>query len=153
MSLLNKSMHRASTIHKQRHFYHLLKSTKLRSLLHISIWLYIKANQKENANNVHSFTFTEAATKSCSLKKVFTICPLWSKNPLVFSMTLILTMNILTIEELFAEHRFLKNTSAWLLLRSKFYSEYYSMFCLHKVRMLQKGFSQLTFTWSVKWWV
>ena len=54
---------------------------------------------------------------------------------------------------IFAENRFLKNTSTWLLLRSKFYSEFDSMFCLHKIRILQKGFSQLSFTWSVKWWV
>ena len=86
------------------------------------------------------------------LRKVFTH-HLWSKNPLVFSITLILTINNLVIEELFAENRFLKNTSTWLLLRSKFYSEFDSMFCLHKVRILQKGFSQLSFTWSVKWWV
>ena len=120
MPLLNKSMHRANNIYKQRHyFYHLLKTTELRSLLHISIWLYIKANQKENANNVHGFTFMETATRSCSLKKVFTLCRLWSKNPSVFSMTLILIINIFTIIDLSAEHRFSKNTTAWLLLKSK----------------------------------
>ena len=47
----------------------------------------------------------------------------------------------------------MKNHSAWLLLRSKLYSESYSVFCLRKVRMLQKGFSQLSFIWSVKWQV
>ena len=51
----------------------------------------------------------------------------------------------------FAKHRFLKNTSAWVLLASKFFSEVDSMFCYHKVRILQKGFSQLFFAWSVKW--
>ena len=48
---------------------------------------------------------------------------------------------------------FWKNTSTWLLLRSKFYSNFDSMFCLHKVCIWQKGFSQLSLTWSVKWWV
>ena len=73
------------------------------------------------------------------LRKVFT----QKKNPLVFSITLILTINK-------TENRFLKNTSTWLLLSSKFYSEFNSMFCLHEVRILQKGFSRLSFTWSVK---
>ena len=86
-------------------------------------------------------------------KSSLTICHLWSKNPLVFSITLILTINNLVIKELFAENRFLKNTSTWLLQRSKFYSEFDSMFCLHKVRILQKGFSHLSLTWSVKWCV
>ena len=39
------------------------------------------------------------------------------------------------------EHRFLKNTFAWLLRKSKLYSNFDSMFCLHKVRMLEKGVS------------
>ena len=47
----------------------------------------------------------------------------------------------------------MKKTSGWLLLTSKFYSGSDSMFCYDKVRMLQKGFSQLFFACSVKWWV
>ena len=80
---------------------------------------------------------------SCSLKKVLTICHLWSENSLVFSITLILTN--FTIKKLFTEHRFLKNTSAWLLLKSKFYSEFDPMFRLYEVRMLQKGFFPVVF--------
>ena len=57
------------------------------------------------------------------------------------------------IPQLFAKHWFLKNISEWMLLTSKFFSEFYSMFCYHKFRMLQKGFSHLFFAWSVKWWV
>ena len=89
------------------------------------------------------------------LRKAFThhLPPVVKKNTLFFSRTLILTINNLVIKELVAENRFLKNTSTWLLLRSKFYSEFDSMFCLHKIRILQKGFSQLSFIWSVKWWV
>ena len=44
-----------------------------------------------------------------------------SKNPLVFLMTLILTIKKFIIEQLFAEQRLLKNTSAWLLPRSKLF--------------------------------
>ena len=52
-----------------------------------------------------------------------------SKNPLVFLMTLILTIKKFIIEQLFAEQRLLKNTSAWLLPRSKLFSEFDSLFC------------------------
>ena len=68
-------------------------------------------------------------------------------------MTLTFDIANFIIAQPFAKHRFLKNTSAWLLPTSKFFSEFDSMFCYHKVRMLQKGFSQLFFAWSVKWWV
>ena len=92
-----------------------------------------------------------ASTRNCYLKKVFTHHLV--KKLFIFLTNINFTINNLIIEKLFAEKRFLKKTSTWLLLRSKFYSEFDSMICLHKVRTLQKGFSQLSFKWSVKWWV
>ena len=82
---------------------------------------------------------------------MFTTCDL--KTVEFFQWPWRLTIINFIILQLFAKHRFEKNTSAWLLLTSKFFSEFDSMFSYHKVRMLQKGFSQLFFAWSVKWWV
>ena len=82
---------------------------------------------------------------------MFTTCDL--KSVEFFQWPWPLTIINFIIVQLFAKHRFEKNTSAWLLLTSKFFSEFDSMFSYHKVRMLQKGFSQLFFAWSVKWWV
>ena len=78
---------------------------------------------------------TEAATSICSLENVLITC---IKKTLPFFQWLWL-LNIINfiIKQRFAKHPFLKNTSAWLLLKSKF--------CYHKVRILQK--------YSVKWWV
>ena len=85
------------------------------------------------------------------LKKVFTTC---CQKTLEFSQwLLLLTIINFIIAQFFAEHRFLKSISARLVLTSKFFFEFDSMFCYHKFRMLQKGFSQLFFAWSVKWWV
>ena len=94
--------------------------------------------------------FTEAATSICSLKKVLTTC---DQKPLSFKWLCLLTIINFIIAQLFAKHRFLKNTYLWLLLTSKSFSEFDSMFCYHEVRLLKKGFSQLFFVWSVKWWV
>ena len=65
--------------------------------------------------------FTEAATSICLLKKVFTTR---RQKALDFFQRpwLLIIINFID-EQLFAEHRFLKNTYAWLLLTSKFYSE------------------------------
>ena len=65
--------------------------------------------------------FTEAATSICLLKKVFTTR---HQKALDFFQRpwLLIIINFID-EQLFAEHRFLKNTYAWLLLTSKFYSE------------------------------
>ena len=104
----------------------------------------ITVNWKENANFLMFLMFLhfmEAATSICLLKKVFTTR---RQKALDFFqwLWLLIIINFI-IEQLFAEHRFLKNTYAWLHLTSKFYSEV--MFCYHKIRMLQKGFSQLFF--------
>ena len=110
-------------------------------------------NRKENANVLMLLMFLhfmEAATSICSLKKVFTTC---RKTLEFFQWVCLLTIINFIIEQRSAKHPLLKNTSAWLLLTSKFYPESGSMFCYHKVRMLQKGFSQLFFAWSVKWCV
>ena len=65
--------------------------------------------------------FTEAATSICLLKKVFTTR---RQKALDFFQRpwLLIIINFID-EQLFAEHRFLKNTYAWLLLTSKFYSQ------------------------------
>ena len=82
---------------------------------------------------------------------MFTTCG--QKNLEFFQWLWLLTIINFIITQLLANHLFLKNISAWLLLTSKFFSEFNSMFCYHKFRMLQKGFSLLFFAWSVKWWV
>ena len=89
--------------------------------------------------------FTEATVSICSLKKVFTTCG--QKTLHFFQWLWLLTIINFIIEQLFEEHFWM------LLITSKFYSEIDSMFYYHKVRMLQKEFSQLFFAWSVKWWV
>ena len=95
--------------------------------------------------------FTEAANSVCLLKKVFTTRR--QKALDVFQgLWLLMVINFI-IEQIFAEHRFLKNTYAWLLLNVKVLFWIWFMFCYHRVRMLQKGFSQLFFAWSVKSWV
>ena len=75
------------------------------------------------------------------------------QKPLSFKWLCLLTIINFIMAQLFAKHRFLKNTYLWLLLTSKSFSEFDSMFCYHEVRRLKKGFSQLFFVWSVKWWV
>ena len=70
-----------------------------------------------------------------------------------FQWLWLLTIINFIIAQLFAENRFLQNISARLVLTSKFFFEFDSMFCYHKFRMLQKGFSRLFFAWFVKWWV
>ena len=91
--------------------------------------------------------FMEAATSIWSLKKFFTTC---QKTLEFFQWVWILTIINSFIEQYFAKHPFLKSTSEWLLLTSKFYSEFDSMFSYHKVRMLPKEVFQLFFAWSVK---
>ena len=72
--------------------------------------------------------FMEAATSICSLKKVFTT---YGQKTLEFFQWLwLLTITHFIVEQLFAKHPFLKNTSAWLLLTSKFYSEFDSIVLL-----------------------
>ena len=95
--------------------------------------------------------FTEAATSICSLKKVLTTCG--QTNPWVFTMIWLLTINNFIIAQLLPKYWFLKNTSTRMLLTPKFFSEFDCMFCYHKVRILQKGFSHLLFAWSVKRWI
>ena len=103
-----------------------------------------------NAFNI--LNATEAATTIYSLKKLFTTCG--QKTLEFFQWLWLLSMINFIIAQLFAKHRFLKNISAWLLLTSKFFSEFDSiMFCYHNFHMLQKGFSQLFFAWSIKLWV
>ena len=139
LPLLNKSIHQPSIAYKQRHFYHLLKTPS-----HIALFISpddydITVNRKENANLLMFLMFlhfTEVATSIFLLKKVFTTCV---QKTIEFFQWLF-----------FVKHPFLKNTSAWLLLTLKFYSEFDSMFCYHKVRMLQKGFAKVFFAWSVK---
>lgn len=70
----------------------------------------ITLNRKENTNYVLAFTFHGSSHQELFVKE--SARHLWSKNPLVFSMTLILTINNVIVEQLFAERRFLKNTSA-----------------------------------------
>ena len=65
--------------------------------------------------------FMEAATSICLLKKVFTTRR--QKALDFFQRPWLLTIINFIDEQLFAEHRFLKNTSAWLLLTSKFHIE------------------------------
>ena len=118
-----------SIVHKQRHFYLMLKNPN-----------FIVSSQlieKKTPLRSYYLHFTEAATRSCSLNKNVHLLRSGLKR-LFFTW------------QLFTEHRFLKNHSAWLLLRSKLYFESYSVLCLRKVRMLQKGFSQLSVKWSVK---
>ena len=126
LPLLNKSMHWTSIVYKQRHLYHLLKTPNYIALFISPDNYDIAVNRKENAN-VLMF--------------------------LMFQWLWLLTIVKFIITQPFAKHRFLKKISAWLLLTSKFFSQFNSMFCYHKFRMLQKGFSLLFFAWSVKWWV
>ena len=98
-------------------------------------------NRKENGNVLMFLMFlhfTEAATRSCSLKKVFTTCG--QKTLECFQWLWLLTIINFITEQPFVKHPFLKNTSPWPLLTSKFYYEFDFMFCYHKVRMLQKVF-------------
>ena len=103
-------MHGPSIVHKQRHFYHWLKTPK--------------TIEKKTPIMFTLLHFMEAATRNCSLTLPGSVQHLWSKNPLVLSMTLILAITTSLSKS------FLLNTSAWLLLKSKFYFEFYSMFCL-----------------------
>ena len=83
---------------------------------------------------------------------MFTTCS--QKNLEFFQWLWLLTIINFIIAQLFAKHRFLKNISAWLLVTSNFFSKYDSIvFCYENFRMLQKGFSQLFFAWSIKLWV
>ena len=154
LPLLNKSMHRASIVYRQRNFYHLLKTPNHIALLISPDDYDTTVNRKENTNVLMFLMFlhfTEPATRICSLKKVFTTCG--QKTLEFFQWLWLLTIINFITEQLFVKHPFLKNTSAWPLLTSKFYSEFDFMFCYHKVCMLQKEFSQLFFAWSEKWWV
>ena len=116
----------ANIVYKQRHLYHLLKTPNYIALFISPDNYDIAVNRKENAN-VLMF--------------------------LMFQWLWLLTIVKFIITQPFAKHRFLKKISAWLLLTSKFFSQFNSMFCYHNFRMLQKGLSQVLFAWSVKWWV
>ena len=138
-------MHRVSIVYKSRHFYHLLKTQNLIALFISPDDYDITVNWKENANFLMFsmfLHFTEAATSICLLKKVFTTR---RQKALDFFQRpwLLIIINFID-EQLFAEHRFLKNTFAWLLLN-----------LIHVLlpQSSQKGFSQLFFAWPVKWWV
>ena len=98
-------------------------------------------NRKENGNVLMFLMFlhfTEAATRSCSLKKVFTTCG--QKTLECFQWLWLLTIINFITEQPFVKHPFLKNTSPWPLLTSKFHYEFDFIFCYHKVPMLQKVF-------------
>ena len=66
--------------------------------------------------------FTKAATSICLLKRVFTTLP--QKTLDFFQWIWLLIIINFIIEQTFAGHRLLKNTYTWLLLTSKFYSEF-----------------------------
>ena len=125
----------------KRHFYHLLKTPNYIALFISPDDYDTTVNRKENGNVLMFLMFlhfTEAATRSCSLKKVFTTCG--QKTLECFQWLWLLTIINFITEQPFVKHPFLKNTSPWPLLTSKFYYEFDFMFCYHKVRMLQKVF-------------
>ena len=128
-------MHRASIMYKQRHFFHLLKTPNYIALSISPDDYDTTVNQKENTTALMLLLFlhfTEAASCICSLKKVINTCV--QKTLPFFQWLRLLNIIKFIIKQLFAKNPFLKNTSAWLLLKSKF--------CSYKLRMLQK--------WSVK---
>ena len=102
------------------------KNTKLNRFIHITRWArYDKKNWKENANLLMFLMFlhfTKAATSICLLKKVFTTR--LQKTLDFFQWLWLLIIINFIIQQLLAEHWFLKNTYAWLLLTAKFYSEF-----------------------------
>ena len=78
-------------------------------------------NRKENGNVLMFLMFlhfTEAATRSCSLKKVFTTCG--QKTLECFRWLWLLTIINFITEQPFVKHPFLKYTSPCPLLTSKF---------------------------------
>ena len=101
-------------------------------------------NRKENPNYVHAFTFHGSShqklfvnfTRKCSAPVV--------KKPFSFINDFDFGHNDFIIEELFVEHLCMAASKVRILFWIRFY-------VLFKVRMLQKGFSKFSFTWSVKW--
>ena len=125
----------------KRHFYHLLKTPNYIALFISPDDYDTTVNRKENGNVLMFLMFlhfTEAATRSCSLKKVFTTCG--QKTLECFQWLWLLTIINFITEQPFVKHPFLKSTSPWPLLTSKFHYEFDFIFCYHKVPMLQKVF-------------
>ena len=105
------------------------KNTQLHSFIHITRWLWYHSWSKRRHQCLNAFKvlhFTEAATSICTLKKVFTTCG--QKTLEFFQWLWHLTIINFIIGQLFGKHGFLKNICAWLLLTSKFFSEFDSMF-------------------------
>ena len=122
LPLLNKNMHRTCIVYKPRHYYYLLKH-KATSPYSYHQMTTISLLIEKKMPIFKCFYISQKQPHQHLFKKVFITC--CQKTFEFFQWLWLLIIISFIIEQLFAEHQrtLLKNTYAWLLLTSKFYSE------------------------------